>query len=107
MYHGWVKLIFGVWLIISGLISYLTSPINMMIIGFAGAVFCFSSYKMWQAMATGILGLWLFFCGLSFLLAHTHLVTSTNFITVGIIVVLLGLHCILFPSKKFTSKPAL
>lgn len=107
LYHGWIKLILGMWLIISGLISYLTSPINMMIAGFAASLCCFASYKLWQAVVTGSLGLWLFLCGLSYHFIHTHLVTPINFFIVGIMVSALGLHCIIFHHKKFISKPAL
>ncbi len=106
MCHSWIKLIMGLWLILSGLVSPLVSPINMIIIGFIAGVCCFRSYKLWQAFATGILGLWLFMCGLSFTYMYTHLVTPVNFIIVGTLIALLGLHCILFPYKRLTTKTA-
>jgi len=107
MYQGWIKLIIGVWLIISGLISYLMSPVNMMITGFIVAVCCFESYRLWQAMAIGSLGLWLFMSGISHQLMHTHLVSPINFFCVGILLSALGTYYILHDQKKFTSKPAL
>jgi hypothetical protein len=72
MWQGWLNLILGVWLIISGFVSPLQSPANLIIVGILAAVFGFWSYKNWQGDVIGILG-------------------PANFIIVGVLMIIAGL----------------
>jgi uncharacterized membrane protein HdeD (DUF308 family) len=102
MWQGVVKLIIGAWLIISGLITALQSPLNLLIVGFVTAICCFQSAKIWQATVTGILGIWLFISGLSyFVLGSGHgLIAAWNFLIIGIIILILGIWLLVKPSKE-------
>ncbi|HHE38578.1 hypothetical protein B1H10_01240 [candidate division KSB1 bacterium 4484_188] len=108
MWHGRIKLVLGLWLVLSGVFSSFQSPINMMIVGFLAGVCCFRSYKLWQAAATGIIGLWLFLCGLSYLFSSmvVHLMTPENFIISGVLLSIFGLWCIIHHAKELTVKTA-
>lgn len=101
-----VKIIIGSWLIISGLIPVLQHPINFMAVGFFTAICCFKSGKLWQATITGILGLWIFLCGLSYYIISSalHLVVPANFIIVGIAILVLGIWAMIQQSKKTEAK---
>lgn len=96
MWHGRVKLLLGIWLIISGFLSPLQIPLNMVVVGFIGALCCFNSYRIWQAAATGIVGLWLFLSGLHDWVQFEPriLVTPQNFYISGFIMGILGAWCI-------------
>ena len=108
MWQGVVKLIIGAWLIISGLIAALQSPLNLLIVGFVTAVCCFQSAKIWQATVTGILGIWLFISGLSyFVLGSGHgLIAAWNFLIIGIIILVLGIWLLVKPSKESVTQTA-
>lgn len=101
MWQGLVKLIIGSWLIISGLIGALQSPLNLLIVGFVTAICCFQSTKIWQATVTGILGIWLFISGLSYFVlgAGPGLIAAWNFLIIGIIILILGIWLLVKPSK--------
>ncbi len=85
MWQGWVNLILGIWLIISGFVSSLQTPANLIVVGILATVFGFWAYKMWQGIANGILGLWTLLSGLVF-----HLLNPTNFIIVGLLMGVFG-----------------
>jgi hypothetical protein len=106
MWHGRIKLGIGIWLILSGFISPLHNPINMVFIGFVTAICCFNSYRIWQAAATGIVGLWLFLSGLHDIvsLSPRIMVNSLNFFFSGIALSLLGLWCVVIHSREISEK---
>ncbi len=93
MKNSVVKIIAGLWLLLSGFAVSLQSPVNMIVVGAFLAVCCFLSHKTWQVLTTGILGLWLFVSGMIHVLgsAAVPLVSSVNFFTVGILLLLLGI----------------
>jgi hypothetical protein len=101
-----VKIIIGTWLVISGFIPVLQSPINFLVVGFFTAICCFKSGKLWQATITGILGLWIFLCGLSYYIISSalHVVVPANFIIVGIAILVLGIWAMMKQSKKKEEK---
>ena len=101
MWQGWINLILGIWLIISGLIPSLQVVPNMLIVGILGAVFGFWLYKMWQGIVNGILGLWLIVSSLLL-----NLVLPLNFIIVGIVMGGLGVWSALTHRKEMTTKMA-
>ena len=82
MFNGKLRLFIGSWLLFSALTPTLQNPINMMIIGFITALFCFNSNRLRQALVTGVLGMWLILCSLSyFVISSTnHFVIPANFI---------------------------
>lgn len=86
MWQGWINLILGVWLIISGFIPSLQTPANFIIIGILAMVFGFWTYKNWLGDAAGILGIWLFLNGVWF-----HIFSPVNFIIVGVLLAISGL----------------
>ncbi len=102
MWQGRVELIIGVWLIISGFVMALQSPLNLLIVGFITAVCCFNSYKLWQATVTGILGIWLFISGLSYFVMGTGhgLITTLNFLIIGIIILIMAIWLLVKPPKE-------
>ncbi|GAB4379186.1 MAG: hypothetical protein Kow0042_28320 [Calditrichia bacterium] len=101
MWHGRIKLILGIWLIISAFLSPLKSPLNMMVIGFVGAICCFNSYRIWQAIATGLVSLNLFLSGLHDLIRFEPqvLASSANFLISGVILGILGMWCLFTHTK--------
>lgn len=101
MWQGWANLILGVWLIISGLITTLHQPINMIIVGILAAIFGFWAYKMWQQVVNGVLGIWIFLSGIAF-----NLVGPANFIIVGIVMGILGVWSALTHPREMTTKAA-
>jgi hypothetical protein len=107
MCNSWMKLLMGLWLIFSGFVSPLRTPENMIIVGFILTICCFRSYALWQAFITGILGIWLFMSGITYLFVHTHLVIPVNFLIVGISIIILGIACFIHYSKEHTPTPAL
>ena len=109
MWHGRIKLIIGVWLIISGFITPLQNPVNLMIIGFIASMCCFRSYRFWQAGATGIVGMWLFYSGLIDLMyPGDNLTVLTNFLISGLLLSVLGMLCIYIHSReKLTDEDSL
>lgn len=86
MWQGWINLILGIWLIISGIFPALHHPINGVVVGILGMIFGFWAYRTWQGIVDGILGLWILLSGILF-----HLMTTANLIIVGIVVGVLGL----------------
>ena len=109
MWHGRIKLIIGVWLIISGFITPLQNPVNLMIIGFIAGMCCFRSYRFWQTGATGIVGMWLFYSGLVDLMyAGNNLTVLANFLIPGLLLSVLGMLCIYIHSReKLTDEDSL
>ena len=59
---------------------------NMIILGLVAAVFGFISFKTWQGISNGIIGLWFFLSAIWF-----HLVLPWNFIILGIVMAALAL----------------
>ena len=109
MWHGRMKLILGIWLIISGFITPLHSPANLMIVGFIGGMCCFRSYRFWQAGATGIVSTWVFYSGLIDLFyAGNGLIVATHFFIPGFLLSVLGMSCIFIHShEKLTDEDSL
>ena len=99
MWQGWVNLILGLWLILSGLVLSLQSSVNMIVVGILAAIFGFWAYKLWQGVVNGILGIWIFLSGIAF-----NLVNQVNFIVVGIIMGILGVWCALSHPGELTTK---
>ncbi|MFZ0390687.1 MAG: hypothetical protein WAN36_09550 [Calditrichia bacterium] len=97
-----VILITGVWLILSGIIPVLQSPINLILVGSFMAVCCFLSQKTWQILTIGIIGLWLFLSGMISVLgsAAVSLVASLNFLIIGMLLMLLGVVFYLKASRQ-------
>ncbi len=86
MWQGWINVVLGIWMIVSGLVPSLQTPVNLIIVGLLIAIMGFWTYKTWQGIVNGILGLWLFVSG-----AIIHLLAPVNFIIVGLVVALLAL----------------
>jgi len=82
MWQGWVNLVLGVWLILSGLITPLQTPANLIIVGLLAAVFGFWTYKDWLGDIAGVLGLWAILSGIWF-----NLLSPANFLIVGVLLV--------------------
>ena len=102
MWQGWISLILGLWLILSGLISSLQHPINLFITGVLAAVFGFWAYRHWQCIVNGVLGLWLILSGFI-----TTLIHPLNFIIVGLVMGALGLWVGLsHPVRRMDTKTA-
>jgi len=86
MWQGWINLILGLWLILSGLVSALQTPANLIITGVLAVVFGFWTYKNWQGDVAGVLGIWLFLSGIWW-----NLLSPVNFIVVGLLLGVIGL----------------
>jgi hypothetical protein len=100
MTNSIVKILIGIWLIISGMVGTLEHPVNLIIVGAFLAICCFLSSKTWQIITTGILGLWLFFSGMINVLGRAvSLVSSVNFVTMGLLVFILGIWSYIIESK--------
>ncbi len=85
MWQGWINLILGVWLIISGFVGGLQTPANLIVVGILAAIFGFWAYKSWQGVVNGILGIWTLLSGLIF-----HLLAPANFLIVGVLMGIFG-----------------
>jgi len=99
MWQGWINLVIGVWLVISGIFATLQTPINMIIVGILAAIFGFWAYKMWQGIVNGVLGIWVLLSGLAF-----NLVIPVNFIVVGIVMGALGVWTGLTRAEEMKTK---
>jgi hypothetical protein len=86
MWQGWISLIIGVWLIISGLISALQGPVNLVLFGLLAAIIGFFFLKGWEGTVSGILGVWLIISGFI-----SGFITAPNFIVMGIVIAILSL----------------
>jgi len=86
MWKSWIVFILGLWLIISGFITSLNDPANMLIIGVLVAAFGFWDYQMWQGIVNAILGVWIFLSGSVFDLANLP-----NMFIIGVIIAILSL----------------
>lgn len=93
MWTNWVSLAIGAWIFISGWIPAVQSEWNLIIFGVLAAVFGFASYKNWQGIVNGVAGIWLFLCGIWFMI-----MAPANFLITGIVMVLLGLWGALYHS---------
>ena len=101
MVQGWINLILGIWLIVSGIFTTLHHPINMVITGILAMVFGFWLYKMWQGFVVGLLGLWTILSGLVL-----NLIVPANLIIVGLVMGLLGLWIGLGHLREMKTKAA-
>lgn len=102
MWQGWISLILGAWLFISGLIPSLQTPVNYIIAGILAAIFGFWAYRTWQGIVNGILGLWMVLSGLV-----SSLMLNWNLIIVGIVMAALGIWTGLsHPIQHMTTKTA-
>ena len=81
MWQGWVNLLLGVWLLLSGLIPALQTPENLIISGLLVAVLGFWSYKNWLGDTSGVLGLWALFSG-----SWLNLFSPSNFLITGVLI---------------------
>jgi hypothetical protein len=97
MWQGWINLVLGVWLIISGLVSSLQTPANLIITGILVAVFGFWTYKDWLGDIIGVLGLWSLLSGIWF-----SLFSPANFLIVGVLIGGLGFWEAYLHSKPIT-----
>jgi len=95
MWQGWINLVLGVWLILSGFISPLQTPANLIIVGILAAICGFWGAKNWKGRINGILGLWIFLSGSVFNLAF-----SWNFIISGILLSILGIWRAIIPNHR-------
>jgi hypothetical protein len=86
MWQGWLSFIIGIWLIISGMSTGLSSPFNIIIMGIAAAILGLFYLRAWEGMTISIIGLWLILCGVGL-----GLVTSANFILSGILISIFSL----------------
>lgn len=101
MWHGRIKLFLGVWLIISGIVAPLQNPVNEIVVGFIVGICCFRSFRFWQAAATGFVGMWLFYSGLSDLIyVGKNFAVPANFLICGLILTILGVLCVIIHSKE-------
>ncbi len=101
MWQGWVNVVLGIWMLISGFVPSLQTPVNLIIVGLLIAVMGFTAYKTWQGIVNGILGLWLFVSG-----AIIHLMAPANFIIVGLVVALIALWEALGQTREMRHKTA-
>lgn len=86
MWQGWINLILGAWLILSGFIPALRTPANIIIVGILAIIFGFWVYKDWRGDVAGILGIWAFLSGVWW-----NLLSPGNFIIVGLLLGIVGL----------------
>jgi hypothetical protein len=86
MWHGWISLITGVWLIVSGIIPGLQDSVNLILFGLLAAIIGFFFLKGWEGTVNGILGVWLFISGFV-----SGLITAPNFLLIGIVISVLSL----------------
>ncbi len=101
MWQGWINLVLGIWLIITGFVPSLQTPVNFTIVGILAAVFGFWAAKQWQGIVAGILGLWALLNGIWF-----HIFADLNFIIVGILLGAAGLWCGLIHPPKHEIGPS-
>lgn len=85
MWKGWITVITGAWLILSGLVIAIQTPLNLVICGIIITVMGFASLKSWHGFAAGIVGLWVIISG-----TLLSLWVPTNFILSGTVVLVLG-----------------
>jgi len=87
MWTGWVNLILGIWILISGFVVSLQGPVNYIIVGIILAILNFATAaKQWQGIISGILGLWLIISGIA-----AGLQSGANLIIVGILIIIFGI----------------
>ncbi|MEJ2048604.1 MAG: hypothetical protein P8Y60_01950 [Calditrichota bacterium] len=106
MWQGRVKLVIGIWLILSGFVPVLRHPINMIVVGIFTAICCFSSYRIWQAVVIGVIGLWLFLSGMHDIasLSSRIMASSLNLFSTGIIILALAIWFIVVHSRQISEK---
>lgn len=97
MWQGWINLILGVWLILTGFVSTLQTPLNLIIVGILAVIFGFWTYKNWQGDVAGVLGIWLFLSGVWW-----NLLSPLNFIIVGVLLGIVGIWEGLVHPKEMT-----
>jgi hypothetical protein len=86
MWQGWISLIIGVWLILSGLSSGLQGPFNMVLFGLLAVLVGFFLLRGWEGVFTGIFGIWLIISGFI-----SGFVTAQNFIVIGILISIISI----------------
>lgn len=86
MWQGWISFIPGLWLIISGIISGIQGPGNMIIVGIITVILGFFLQRRWEGIINGILGIWLCLCAFI-----PGLITSPNFFITGILIVFISI----------------
>jgi len=86
MWQAWITFLAGLWIILSGIISGLTTSANAIIFGIVIAILGFWVGRHWQGWLNGIIGLWLLLSGIIM-----SLTIAVNFIIVGIVVAILAL----------------
>ncbi len=106
MWHARILFLLGTWLIVSGLLSPLQHPANMLLTGFFTVIYCFSSSRLWQAPLTGIVGLGLFLSGLNdwMMLNGGILVTQLNFMVSGGVLVIISLLSLILLTRTESAK---
>jgi hypothetical protein len=66
MWQSRVNLIIGIWLILTGIIQALQTPVNMIITGLAAILFGLwigIKIKSWEGILNGFIGVWILLCG--------------------------------------------
>jgi len=86
MQYAWISLLLGTWLIISGLISGLQVPINLVLPGMAIAFLGMYLLKGWEGLVNSLIGIWIFICGFV-----PGLITKQNILVLGIVVSIMSL----------------
>jgi len=87
MWQGWINLILGLWVLVSGLIGTLQGLISLIIYGVAIAILGFWGAKKWQGIVMGIIGVWLVISGIF----YSTLGMPWNYIVFGLITAALGI----------------
>lgn len=95
MWQGWLNLLLGLWLIISGLLTALQGPANMVIVGVLAVFIGFFLVRKWEGVAIGILGIWVLICGFI-----TGFITTHNLLVTGIVISLISMINIFHAHKQ-------
>lgn len=81
MIQSWFNIAVGIWLILSGFIPPLQTPVGMISAGAVAMLFGFwgiARAKSWQSLLNGIIGIWVFLSGVWF-----HLFVPWNYFIFG------------------------
>lgn len=87
MWQGWVNLVLGLLVFVSGLINTLQGLVSLIIYGALIGILGFWSAKKWQGIVMGVIGVWLLISGIF----YATLGTQWNYIIFGLITAALGL----------------
>jgi len=99
MWQGWVSLIIGMWLILSGLFSGLQVPFNMVFFGILAVIVGFFLLRGWEGVFTGAFGIWLIISGFI-----SGFITAQNFVVIGILISIISLFKILHVHRGVETK---